>query len=253
MHAETIIVTDRTMHLSNPVPVGSKIAITDISYSLDKRFDFYNLTIRAYPAEVKMQSQVFSFKLPITGYTFDSFKTKLLEDCKLIRPRARRFIAYRSVKRITMISNKLFFKKDRNKHVWLKLPPTLKFVFFKLEMSEALARALGAPAKNITVTHRGRVTLSHFLQGCNPQTPFTFIQFRPKKTVSIKCQEVDLKNHLDNVLHSFNIKLYTGFQRYAQKRHLFFAKLKPTVQHTLTFWWNSILKVHHITVLILRP
>ena len=170
-----------------------------------------------------------------------------------MHPRAKRFTAYRFIKRITMNGNKLFIKKDRSKRVWGKLPTSQKFTFFKIEMSATLATALGSPAKNIRVTHQGRLVLSHFLQGCTPQTPFTFIHFRPKKTVSIKCQEVDLRKHLDNVLLSFNLKMYTRFRSYTQKRHVFFSELSPTVHHRLTFCWDSVVKVHHMTVLILRP
>ena len=253
MHVESVIVTGGTIYLPNPLPTGSKVAITDISYALDKRLELYNLNITAYPPDSKMKNQVFNFMLPIEGYSFDSFKTKLLDECKLMHPRAKRFTAYRFIKRITMSGNKLFIKNDRSKRAWLKLPTSQKFTFFKIEMSAALATALGSPAKNIRVTHQGRLVLSHFLQGCTPQTPFTFIHFRPKKTVSIKCQEVDLRKHLDNVLLSFNLKMYTRFRRYTQKRHVFFSELAPTVHHSLTFCWDSVLKVHHMTVLILRP
>ena len=266
MHIETIVVTEGTVYLQRPLPVGSKIGITDISYSLDEKPELYNLIIRAYPAEGKMKSEEFNFILPIGGYTFDSFKTKLFEECKLIQPLTRRFTAYRIIKRITMSGNKLTFRKER-KLVWRKFQSSKlifkkdssKFTFrktsgfLKLEMSTSLAIALGSPAKNITITPQGQLTLSRFRQGCNPQTPFTFIHFRPKKTVSIKCQEVDLKNQLDNVLHSFSIKMYKGFRTYSQKQHLFFSKLTPSVHHKLTFRWDSILKVHYMTVLILIP
>ena len=179
-----------------------------------------SLFIRAYLAVVKIKRQGFNFILPTVGYSFDSFKTKLFEECELIRPHARRFTAYRIIKRFTMNSNKLFFKKDKKFAFRKNFRKT--FAFFKLKMSASLALALGSPAKNISVTHLGQVTLSHFLQGRGPQSPFTFVHFRPKKTVSIKCQEVDLANHLDNVLYSVNIKLYAGFRRYTQKRRLFF-------------------------------
>jgi hypothetical protein len=253
MYVESVIVTGDTIYLPNPLPTGSKVAITDISYALDRRLELYNLNITAYSPDSKMKKQVFNFMLPIEGYSFDSFKTKLLNECKLIHPQARRFIAYRFIKRITMNSNKLVIKKDRGKRGGFKLAASPKFTFFEIEMSATLAAALGSPAKNIRVTPQGRLVLSHFLQDCTSQTPFTFIHFRPKKTVSIKCQEVDLRKHLDNVLLSFNLKMYTRFRSYTQKRHVFFSELSPTVHHRLTFCWDSVVKVHHMTVLILRP
>ena len=253
MTTQKLIVTDRSVYLPKTLPAEAELAITDVSYSLVKKAEIYSLNITAYPTGElnltdKTESHLFNFTIPITGYTFDTFKIKLLEECKLIQPFAKRFIAYRIIKRFASRGGKLNFKKDKKKFVFRKT-----YTFFKLELCESLAKALGLPCLKITVTPQGFMCSTHHSQEDPLQSALNFIHFKPKKTVSIKCEEVDLKNHFSNTVCSFNLKMYKGFRGYVQKRHPFFFKLTPTKHQQLTFCWDSALKVHHMSVLIRAP
>ena len=161
MTTQSLIVTDRRVYLPRTLPAGAELAITDISYSLVKKAEIYSLSITAYPTGElnltdKTESYFFNFMIPITGYTFNTFKTKLLEECKLIQPYAKRFIAYRIIKRFTARGGKLSFKKDKKKFVFRKT-----YTFFKVELCKSLAKALGVPSLKMTVTPQGFMCLSH--------------------------------------------------------------------------------------------